>query len=101
MDPGPEGPVRCSECKAYMNPHMIWLDAGRKFACTFCGSTTQTPHDYIANTGPDGRRRDADERPELCCGSYEFVAGPQFQVQHPTVHARRNAVMSHWRYLAF
>ena len=84
-----------------MNPHMIWLDAGRKFACTFCGSTTQTPHDYIANTGPDGRRRDADERPELCCGSYEFVAGPQFQVQHPTVHARRNAVMSHWRYLAF
>lgn len=72
--------MRCSECKAYMNPHMVWLDGGRKFACTFCGTVTQTPHDYVENVGPDGRRRDADSRPELSCGSYEFVAGPQFQV---------------------
>ena len=63
-----------------MNPHMIWLEGGRKFACTFCGTVTATPHDYIENVGPDGRRRDADRRPELSCGSYEFVAGPQFQV---------------------
>jgi len=63
-----------------MNPHMIWLEGGRKFACTFCNTVTQTPHDYIENVGPDGRRRDADSRPELSCGSYEFVAGQQYQV---------------------
>ena len=86
--------MRCSECKAYMNPHMIWLDAGRKFACTFCGATTQTPHDYVENTGPDGRRRDADQRPELSCGSYEFVAGPQFQVRPSDLHAGSQAAFS-------
>lgn len=87
VDPGQQGPVRCSECKAYMNPHMIWRDAGRSFICTFCGSTTQTPHDYIEHIGPDGRRRDADQRPELSCGSYELVAGPQFQVRAPDADA--------------
>lgn len=30
--------------------------------------------------GPDGRRRDADERPELCRGSVEFVATKEFLV---------------------
>ena len=83
VDPGQEGPVRCRECKAYMNPHMLWRDAGRSFLCTFCGSTTPTPHDYIEHIGPDGRRRDAAQRPELSCGSYELVAGPQFQVRAP------------------
>ena len=80
IDPGEDGPVRCSECRAYMNPHMVWLDGGRKFACTFCGTLNVTPHDYVENVGPDGRRRDADTRPELSCGTYEFVAGPSFQV---------------------
>ncbi|PHU16442.1 hypothetical protein BC332_17647 [Capsicum chinense] len=32
----------------------------------FSGHTDETPRDYHCNLGPDGRRRDADERPELC-----------------------------------
>ena len=78
--------MRCSECRAYMNPHMVWLDGGRKFACTFCGTLNVTPHDYVENVGPDGRRRDADTRPELSCGTYEFVAGPSFQVDSQEAH---------------
>ena len=37
--------------------------------------------DYVENVGPDGRRRDADQRPELCRGSVEFVATQQFMVR--------------------
>eukprot|EP00798_Chlamydomonas_sp_ICE-L_P028229 gene28229-31330_t len=33
--------------------------------------------------GHDGRRRDADERAELCRGSVEFVATPEYQVRPP------------------
>lgn len=80
VDFGEAGPVRCAECRAYMNPHMTFIEAGRRFVCCFCGSATQTPPDYIANVGPDGRRRDADERTELSKGSVEFVAPQQFMV---------------------
>ncbi|KAK9908279.1 hypothetical protein WJX75_005414 [Coccomyxa subellipsoidea] len=83
VDFGESGPVRCGECKAYMNPHMKFIDGGSRFECSFCGSTTQTPPDYVAHIGPDGRRRDADERPELSRGSVEFVAPPQFMVRAP------------------
>ena len=53
---------------------------GKAFTCNFCSGVTQTPPDYLENIGPDGRRRDADERPELSKGSVEFVAPPEFQV---------------------
>jgi hypothetical protein len=34
----------------------------------------------MCNLGPDGRRRDADDRPELCKGTVEFVATKEFLV---------------------
>lgn len=46
----------------------------------FAGFTDETPRDYHCNLGPDGRRRDADERPELCRGAVEFVATKEFMV---------------------
>lgn len=44
------------------------------------GFTDDTPRDYFCNLGPDGRRRDADERPELCRGTVEFVATKEYMV---------------------
>lgn len=44
------------------------------------GFTDETPRDYHCNLGPDGRRRDADERPELCKGTVEFVATKEYTV---------------------
>lgn len=48
---------------------------------SFSGFTDETPRDYQCNLGPDGRRRDADERPELCRGTVEFVATREFMVR--------------------
>ncbi|XP_075653897.1 protein transport protein SEC24 C-like [Castanea sativa] len=83
VDFGEIGPVRCSRCKAYINPFMKFIDQGRRFICNFCGFTDETPRDYHCNLGPDGRRRDADERPELCRGTVEFVATKEYMVRDP------------------
>ncbi|KAK7357863.1 hypothetical protein VNO80_17160 [Phaseolus coccineus] len=83
VDFGESGPVRCSRCKAYINPFMKFVDQGRRFVCNLCGFSDETPRDYHCNLGPDGRRRDADERPELCRGTVEFVATKEFMVREP------------------
>lgn len=82
VDFGEAGPLRCSSCGAYINPYMQFLDAGRIFRCNFCHQHNQTPLAYVENTGPDGRRRDADQRPELSRGSVEYVASlPMYMVR--------------------
>ncbi|KAG5250863.1 Protein transport protein [Salix suchowensis] len=78
VDFGESGPVRCSRCKGYINPFMKFIDHGRRFICNFCGFADETPSDYQCNLGPDGRRRDADERPELCRGTVKFVASKEY-----------------------
>ncbi|XP_039822384.1 protein transport protein Sec24-like At4g32640 isoform X2 [Panicum virgatum] len=78
VDFGEMGPIRCSRCKAYINPFMRFVDQGRHFVCNLCGFRNDTPRDYMCNLGPDGRRRDADDRPELCRGTVEFVATKEF-----------------------
>eukprot|EP00271_Cylindrocystis_brebissonii_P012807 TRINITY_DN3230_c0_g1_i1.p1 TRINITY_DN3230_c0_g1~~TRINITY_DN3230_c0_g1_i1.p1 ORF type:complete len:1229 (+),score=266.22 TRINITY_DN3230_c0_g1_i1:375-4061(+) len=77
------GPVRCGRCKAYINPLMKFMDQGRRFICNLCGFTNETPRDYQCNLGPDGRRRDADERPELSRGTVEFVAPKDYMIREP------------------
>lgn len=83
VDFGESGPLRCSRCKGYVNPFMRFVDQGRRFICNLCGFTDETPRDYHCNLGPDGRRRDADERPELCRGTVEFVATKEFMIRDP------------------
>ncbi|XP_043719097.1 protein transport protein Sec24-like At4g32640 isoform X2 [Telopea speciosissima] len=83
IDFGDSGPVRCSRCKGYINPFMKFIDQGRRFICNLCGFTDETPREYHCNLGPDGRRRDADERPELCRGTVEFVATKEYLVRDP------------------
>ncbi|CAN7022267.1 unnamed protein product [Brassica rapa subsp. trilocularis] len=83
VDFGESGPVRCSRCKGYINPFMKFVDQGRKFICNLCGYTDETPRDYQCNLGPDGKRRDADERPELCRGTVDFVATKEYMVRDP------------------
>jgi protein transport protein SEC24 len=77
-DLGELGPVRCKRCKAYMCPFMQFIDNGKRFQCPFCDDVTQVPQEYFNHLDHMGRRVDAYERPEFCCGSYEFVANKDY-----------------------
>jgi protein transport protein SEC24 len=83
VDFGEMGPIRCSRCKAYINPFMSFVDQGKIFICNLCGFSNDTPREYLCNLGPDGRRRDANDRPELSRGTVEFVASKEFLVREP------------------
>ena len=41
VDNGPNGPVRCNRCKAYMNPFMQFIDGGRRFLCNICSHSSE------------------------------------------------------------
>ena len=64
-------PVRCSRCRAYINPHVKFLELGRQWQCNFCEVPNEVASDYFCNLDQNGRRRDADDRPELSRGSVE------------------------------
>lgn len=36
VDFGPAGPLRCSRCKAYVNPFFKFTEGGRSFVCNMC-----------------------------------------------------------------
>jgi hypothetical protein len=56
VDLGELGPVRCSRCKAYMNPYVRFMASGKTFTCNFCGHSNQTPDSYFCQLGPNGFR---------------------------------------------
>ncbi|KAF8781361.1 protein transport protein Sec24C-like isoform X1 [Argiope bruennichi] len=78
VDPGDEGPVRCHRCRAYMSPFMQFIDAGRRFQCMLCKTTTEVPAHYFTHLDHMGQRVDKLERAELCLGSYEFVVNKDY-----------------------
>lgn len=77
-DLGPQGPVRCIRCKAYMNPFMNFVDGGRRFQCPLCSGLTEVSPEYFSHLDHTGRRIDAIQRPELCLGSYELLATAEY-----------------------
>ena len=80
---GPAGVIRCKKCRAYVNPFVRFLDGGRGWACNLCGYRNDVPQAYFAPTDGEGRRVDAAQRPELSCGSVEFVAPVEYMVRPP------------------
>ncbi|GFH20962.1 uncharacterized protein HaLaN_18173 [Haematococcus lacustris] len=60
---------------------MRFASSGRSFTCNFCGCSNQTPDSYFCHLGPNGRRHDADDRPELCHGSVEYLATQDYLVR--------------------
>ena len=94
MNSGEDGPPRCQRCKAYVNPFTLFTDNGDKFRCNFCSHSNMTPPSYVCALNHDGTRLDKYERPELCCGSVEFVATKEYMVcfliysiAQPAVHS--------------
>nr|XP_054774147.1 protein transport protein Sec24C-like [Lytechinus pictus] len=74
LDHGPNGPVRCNRCKAYMCSFMTFVEGGRRFQCAFCGGLTEVPPEFFQPLDHMGKRVDMYDRPELSLGTYEFLA---------------------------
>jgi len=78
QDFGKEGPIRCNKCGAYINPFFRFIDGGRSFICNMCETKNAVPDYYWCNLDPKGFRRDKNERPELCRGTVDIVAPPDY-----------------------
>eukprot|EP00877_Chromochloris_zofingiensis_P002473 jgi/Chrzof1/12226/Cz06g26070.t1 len=80
---GPQGIVRCRRCRTYMNPFIEWTDGGRRFKCNVCAMLNEAPVEYFSTLDHNGRRRDAEERPELSRGTTEWIAPTEYMVRPP------------------
>ncbi|KAK9760738.1 COPII coat Sec23p-Sfb3p heterodimer component [Basidiobolus ranarum] len=78
VDFGEAGPIRCNRCQGYINPFVTFTDGGRKFVCNLCQHENEVPDTYFCNLDMNGRRLDIDMRPELRCGTVEFVATKEY-----------------------
>ncbi len=83
VDLGVQGIVRCKRCRIYMNPFVSWINNGRQWRCNACGMVNDVPASYFCHLDDKGYRRDRDQRPELSCGSVEFVAPSEYMVRPP------------------
>jgi len=80
---GSTGVIRCRRCRTYVNPFVVFIDAGRRWRCNVCGLLNDVPSDYYCNLDSNGKRRDITERPELSCGTVEYVAPADYMVRPP------------------
>lgn len=83
LDFGDIGPPRCSRCRAYINPFMMFRSGGNKFVCNLCTHPNDTPPEYFCATSPQGIRVDRDQRAELCRGTVEFVCPKEYYNREP------------------
>eukprot|EP00467_Chlorarachnion_reptans_P000717 CAMPEP_0114501530 /NCGR_PEP_ID=MMETSP0109-20121206/8545_1 /TAXON_ID=29199 /ORGANISM="Chlorarachnion reptans, Strain CCCM449" /LENGTH=964 /DNA_ID=CAMNT_0001679261 /DNA_START=150 /DNA_END=3044 /DNA_ORIENTATION=- len=79
-DFGKEGPIRCKNCRAYVNAFFRFIDNGRSFVCNMCEAKNTVPDFYYCNLDPEGHRRDRNrqDRPELSRGTVDFIAPPDY-----------------------
>jgi protein transport protein SEC24 len=87
VDHGPDGPVRCRRCKAYINLFCMFVDGGRRFQCNLCSSVTEVPDAYFCNLDHTGKRHDLMHRAELTKGTYDFAATQAYCARPPQTAA--------------
>ncbi|KAL3680064.1 hypothetical protein R1sor_023020 [Riccia sorocarpa] len=75
--------VRCRRCRTYINAYVTFTDGGRRWRCNVCVLLNEVPVEYFCPLDVNGKRKDADERPELSQGSVEFVAPTEYMVRPP------------------
>lgn len=84
VDFGPEGPIRCSRCRAYVNPFMTWAKGGRVYVCNICYMQNDVRDSYFCGLDMTGRRADAISRPELSQGTIDVVAPLDYLSKKPS-----------------
>ncbi|KAL2613081.1 hypothetical protein R1flu_024773 [Riccia fluitans] len=75
--------VRCRRCRTYINAYVTFTDGGRRWRCNVCVLLNEVPVEYFCPLDANGKRKDADKRPELSQSSVEFVAPTEYMVRPP------------------
>lgn len=90
VEANPSGIVRCSRCRAYINPFVKFLEGGRRWRCNLCNLLNNVPNDYFSPLGTNGMRMDIGydqegnmNRPELMSCIAEFQAPADYMVRPP------------------
>ncbi|RDW68114.1 hypothetical protein BP6252_09510 [Coleophoma cylindrospora] len=83
LDFGEIGPPRCSRCRAYINPFMVFRSGGNKFVCNMCNYANDVAPEYFCATTPQGARLDREQRPELMRGTVEFLVPKEYWSKEP------------------
>ena len=80
IDYNPKKIPRCpnTQCRAYLNPFVKFIEGGERWICNFCGQKNITEEYYYCDTDKNGVRLDQYTKPELCNGSYEFVTDKSY-----------------------
>lgn len=68
----------------------------RRYACNVCQLVNEVPVEYFCALDAGGRRLDADQRPELCGGSVEYVAPAEYMVGLGRVGGRLAGRLGGW-----
>ena len=74
VDFGPDGPLRCDNCRGYINCNVKWSNGGKNWICNLCHVKNEVPQWYRCNLDGKHERRDKMDRAELHRGSVDFVA---------------------------
>eukprot|EP00798_Chlamydomonas_sp_ICE-L_P030133 gene30133-35109_t len=78
---GSAGIVRCRRCRTYINPFVLWSDAGRRYKCNVCVMLNEVPPECFCDH--NGQRKDLHDRPELASGTVEYIAPAEYMVRPP------------------
>lgn len=73
---------RCRRCRSYINPFILFVEAGRRWRCNFCNLLNDVPTGFDYNS-INGQLLNRYERSELNYGIVEFVAPPEYMVRPP------------------
>jgi protein transport protein SEC24 len=76
-----ENPPRCTRCRGYVNPHVMWSDGGNKWTCNLCSMVNNVPSYYYSALDGVGLRLDRKSRPELTHGTVDFLVGKDFSIR--------------------
>lgn len=76
--------VRCVRCGAYHNALDKYTNQGNNYICFLCSFENTVPKEFYSPLSLDGTRLDLNQRPELYCGTVEYVAPSEYITKPPT-----------------
>ena len=82
---GDLGVIRCSECRGYINPYVVFpiQDRGQRWRCNLCHFLNDVPNQYVSPLDAEVNRIDASQRIELSQGAYEIIAPAEYTKRQP------------------